>query len=117
MTLESEFHGPNLGYVLDLYDQYQSNPNAVDQATQKYFETCKPECVSTADLQSLMGTINLAHAIRSRGYLAAKLDPLGSAGMDDPLLTLEFHRLQENDLVSLPASIVNVSGTQSENAQ
>ena len=118
MTLDREFHGPNLAYVLDLYDQYRNDPDAVDQAARKYFEELKPAGLSKADLQTLMGTINLAHAIRSHGYLAAKLDPLGSSGMDDRLLTFEFHRLREEDLRGLPASVVNVFGRQGgEDAQ
>jgi 2-oxoglutarate dehydrogenase E1 component len=118
MTLEKEFHGPNLAYVLDLYDQYRNDPDTVDQATRKYFEELKPTGPFTANLQALIGTINLAHAIRSYGYLAATLDPLGSPAISDPSLTFKFHRLQENDLVGLPASVVNVAGAQGgENAQ
>ena len=118
MTLEKEFHGPNLAYVLDLYDQYRNDPDAVDKETQKFFQGWKSNGLSGADLQALMGTINLAHAIRSHGYLAANLDPLGSSAASDPLLTFDFHRLREDDLLGLPASIVNVSGAGGgENAQ
>jgi 2-oxoglutarate dehydrogenase E1 component len=118
MTLEKDFHGPNLAYVLDLYDQYRNDPETVDQATRQYFDEWKPEGLSAADLPALMGTINLAHAIRSHGYLAAKLDPLGSSPTSDPWLSLEFHHLQERDLLALPAAIVNVAGPQKgENAQ
>ena len=118
MTLEKDFHGPNLAYVLDLYDQYQKNPEAVDPATQKYFKELTPAGLSTANLQKLMGTINLAHAIRSHGYLAANLNPLGTSTFSDPWLSLEFHNLHEDDLLGLPAGIVNVSGSQGgENAQ
>ena len=38
MSLEKEFHGPNLGYVLELYERYRDDPNAVDEATRKLFE-------------------------------------------------------------------------------
>jgi len=110
MTLEEEFHGPNLGYVLDLYEQYQNDPDSVDEPTRKYFDKTKPAGLSGIDLPALMGTINLAHAIRSHGYLAAKLDPLGTPPYDDPSLTLEFHHIREDDLLGMPASIVNVSG-------
>jgi 2-oxoglutarate dehydrogenase E1 component len=118
MTLEKDFHGPNLAYVLDLYDQFRNDPEAVDQNSRQYFETLKPEGLSTADLQVLIGAINLAQAIRSYGYLAAQLDPLGSAPPSDPSLTLEFHRLQEGALLNLPAKIVNIPGMDEiENAQ
>lgn len=110
MTLEKEFHGPNLGYILDLYEHYQTNPNDVDEPTRKYFEKWEPQGLAGVDLRTLVGAINLAQAIRSYGYLAAQLDPLGGTSMDDPLLTLEFHRLREEDLSSLPASIIGFSG-------
>src|SRR5258706_4252458 len=110
MTLEQEFHGPNLGYVLDLYEQYQNAPDTLDEATRKFFEHWKPERLSGVDLQALIGIINLAQAIRSHGYLAANLDPLGNPPLADPLLTLEFHNLRTDDLSGSHASIVNVSG-------
>jgi 2-oxoglutarate dehydrogenase E1 component len=118
MSFEEDFHGPNLAYVLDLYDQYQRNPDAVNQSNRKYFEEWKPDGLSAANLQTLMGAINLAHAIRSHGYLAAKLDPLGSLANPDPILDFDFHHLREDDLRELPASVVNLSGASGgENAQ
>lgn len=109
MSFEEEFHGTNLGYVLDLFEKYQSDPNTVDVTTRKFFDQRKIDGLSGIDLQAVIGTINLAQAIRSHGYLAARLDPLGGPSMDDPLLTLEFHHLREEDLPGLPASIVNIS--------
>ena len=37
-----EFYGPNAGYVLDLYDRYQRNPDAVDPATRAAFQNWRP---------------------------------------------------------------------------
>ncbi len=31
------FHGPNAGYVLDLYERYQENPDSVDAETRQFF--------------------------------------------------------------------------------
>ncbi len=36
---ESLFHGPNAGYLLDLYEQYCTDPNAVDEVTRAFFAT------------------------------------------------------------------------------
>jgi 2-oxoglutarate dehydrogenase E1 component len=74
MNLEEEFHGSNLGFVLDLYDQYQNDPEAVDEPTRKFFEARKPDGLTGVDLQVLIGTINRAQAIRSHGYLAADVN-------------------------------------------
>ncbi|MGE5249201.1 MAG: 2-oxoglutarate dehydrogenase E1 component [Bacteroidota bacterium] len=115
MTSEQEFHGPNLGYVLQLYDQYQRDPDSVDPATRKLFEEWKPGAPpqappSGAEARLLIDAVTLAQAIRTRGYLAADLDPLGTPPGGDPELTLEAHRLSEQDLLSLPASLLNTQG-------
>jgi 2-oxoglutarate dehydrogenase E1 component len=112
MTLE-DFHGPNIGYILELYDRFREDPNAVDETTRNFFEHWSPaKTENTAqtgtDLRAVIGAVNLAYAIRSHGYVSARLDPLGSPPMQDPSLTLESHQLREEDLFALPAEIVNL---------
>src|SRR5262245_25647055 len=36
------FHGPNAGYVLELYERYQQDPQSVDAATRAFFERWTP---------------------------------------------------------------------------
>ena len=115
MTLTSEFHGPNLAYILDLYEQYRQDPGSVDEATRRLFEAWSPVEQSapqagTQDLRSLTGAANLAQSIRVYGYLSAHLDPLDEAPSptSNPLLTAEFHEVQPDDLQSLPATIVKL---------
>ena len=43
-----EFYGPNAGYVLDLYDRYQQDPNAVDPVTRAAFQGWTPPVVEPA---------------------------------------------------------------------
>src|ERR687897_699205 len=38
----SAFHGPNAGYVLDLFDRYLHDPNSVDPDTRATFERVDP---------------------------------------------------------------------------
>ncbi|HSL31278.1 MAG TPA: 2-oxoglutarate dehydrogenase E1 component [Anaerolineales bacterium] len=124
MTLTSEFHGPNLAYILDLYDQYRRDPSSVDEATRKLFEMWSPAepaapLTTTQDLRSLTGAANLAQAIRVYGYLSAHLDPLEEAPSPtgNPLLTAEFHEVRQEDLQSLPAEIVHLpEGYSAQNA-
>ncbi|HLO28929.1 MAG TPA: 2-oxoglutarate dehydrogenase E1 component [Anaerolineales bacterium] len=126
MPSENEFYGPNLAYVLDLYDQYRKDPNSVDAATRKLFEGwTPPEAAVTApttqNLLLLTGAANLAQAIRTYGYLSANLNPLetapGPTVAENQLLTPEFHHLKEEDLFNLPADVVNLSeGHTSRNA-
>jgi 2-oxoglutarate dehydrogenase E1 component len=117
MALENEFHGPNLAYILDLYEQYRQDPNAVDNATRRLFDNwapveVRPAPVAGQDVRALTGAANLAQAIRVYGYLSANLDPLERASAavrpDNPIVTPEFHHVTEEDLANLPADIVDL---------
>jgi ABC-type polysaccharide/polyol phosphate transport system ATPase subunit len=39
---ESQFYGPNLGYVLELYEKYGEDPESVDEGSREFFETWSP---------------------------------------------------------------------------
>lgn len=114
MTRWGDFHGPNLGYILELYERYQQNPEAVDAATRAYFQHWTPPTdgvdriapPSTAQLDQLSGVVNLAQAIREYGHLAAQLNPLGSSPPGDPSLDSATYGLTEEILRQLPASLV-----------
>ncbi|MCE7981031.1 MAG: 2-oxoglutarate dehydrogenase E1 component [Caldilinea sp. CFX5] len=125
MPTWNDFHGPNAGYILELYEQYQRDPNAVDSATRAFFQTWQPPTLdgqpapaaiglpSAAPapvrgdaMLTIVGVANLAQAIREYGHLAAQLDPLGSPPPDEPSLALDDHGLTEADLHRLPASLV-----------
>lgn len=127
MPLANEFHGPNLGYILELYEKYRRDPNAVDEAARQLFETWSPPAtpssrLTSENLSSLSGAANLAQAIRIYGYLSAKLDPLDEspASADNPLLTPEFHQIREEDLANFPADVVKLpepAGKSARNAR
>jgi len=109
-----DFYGPNAGYVLELYDRYLQDPNAVDAATRAFFQHWTPPptdgavpvTATPAAIEKVTAVANLASAIREYGHLDAQLDPLGSDPPGDPSLRLETHGLSEADLRRLPASIV-----------
>ncbi len=56
MDLLREFHGPNAGYVIALYEQYVADPDSVDATTREFFSryTPPPE-VDPADNSSAVG--------------------------------------------------------------
>ena len=122
-----EFTGPNLAYILELYDRYRADPNSVDEAARKLFEGWSPleaavpvRVPGTGDLLSLTGAANLAQAIRVYGYLVANLNPLEKppAQTNIPILTPEFHQVKEEDLRDLPADVANLTdGGSRANAQ
>jgi 2-oxoglutarate dehydrogenase E1 component len=106
-----EFSGLNRGYVLELYDKYRQDPASVDAETRALFEQWAPAEESAARVEGLplpkiVGAVNLAQSIRRYGHLAAQLDPLGSRPLGDPSLLPETHGVTEEDLRSLPASLV-----------
>ena len=44
---ESQFYGPNLGYVLELYERYKEDPSSVDERTRSFFENWSPPRIGT----------------------------------------------------------------------
>ena len=112
MKLE-HIQGVNAGYVAELYERYRENPESVDAATRDVFESWVPADqaqqaarVSGVDIHVIVGAANLAECLRRYGHLAAQLDPLGSAPPGDPSLSPGSHRISDEDLKHLPASLV-----------
>lgn len=111
MSLWDDFHGPNAGYVLELYDRYRQDPDSVDATTRAYFSWWTPpldgpSATLVSAVDKIMGVVNLAQAIREYGHLAAQLDPLGKPPPGDPSLDLTTHGLTEEDLQLLPSSLI-----------
>jgi 2-oxoglutarate dehydrogenase E1 component len=114
MTL-GPFGGVNAGYVVELYERFRQNPESVDPATREVFEQWTPADAASdtdtrldgrADVHKIVGAANLAESIRRYGHLAARLDPLGSDPIGDPSLSPRAHGITEDDLKTLPASLV-----------
>jgi 2-oxoglutarate dehydrogenase E1 component len=115
---ESQFYGPNLGYVLELYETYREDPRSVDEETRQFFETWSPPRMSAngraasgatgvaADVEKCVGASKFIRHIRDFGHMAARLDPLGSEPPGDPTLDPAFYRISEEDLEDLPTLII-----------
>ncbi|MFW5709461.1 MAG: 2-oxoglutarate dehydrogenase E1 component [Chloroflexota bacterium] len=117
MSVFPEFHGPNVAYILELYERYQESPDLVDAETQAFFKNWEPllsanggaasmGTVSARDLEKIAGARAYAQAIRQYGHLAAQLDPLGSPPPGDPELAPQTHGITPEELKELPSSIV-----------
>ena len=103
MDLLREFHGPNAGYVIALYEQYLEDPDSVDAATRELFSRHVPsldgepsgtppseapaagsaagpahidQAAGPADIDQIVFIANLAQNVREYGHLGAHLDPL-----------------------------------------
>ena len=120
--------GANAAYIEDLYEQYLVSPDSVDPKWKAWFDGFKGreagdvphsaviDAILAAGREAARGVIvapnagkggderdfaigKLIIAYRSRGHLAADLDPLGLLEKNEaPDLTLGFHRLSEGDL-------------------
>ncbi|HEX2619095.1 MAG TPA: 2-oxoglutarate dehydrogenase E1 component [Phototrophicaceae bacterium] len=123
-----DFHGPNVGYVLELYERYRQSPGTVDAQTRAFFANWTPPqedgsapaekvvygngTISVAappvDFQKAVGAVNFVQAIRLYGHTDAKIDPLElNNPPGDPELSPKFHGITYEDLRGLPASIVD----------
>jgi 2-oxoglutarate dehydrogenase E1 component len=115
---ENQFYGPNLGYVLELYERYREDPGSVDERTREFFETWSPPRAGVngraasgmadvaADVEKDVGASKFIRHIRDFGHMAARLDPLGSEPPGDPTLDPSFYRISEEDLEDLPTLII-----------
>src|SRR5215211_7701323 len=128
----SAFHGPNAGYVLDLYDRFLQDPASVDAESRAVFETLNPADVeallqtSTAGapkasvapasaatspgpgfkVSDVVGAAALSQAIRDYGHLDVQLDPLGTPPHGAPELHPAFYEISDAALESLPVEAV-----------
>jgi 2-oxoglutarate dehydrogenase E1 component len=114
MNEPQHFHGPNAGYLMELYERFLADPSAVDEATRAYFtQYGPPDAAEPAaseqpalDPTRIVGAARLIRYIRELGHVAARIDPLGSDPPGDPGLELATHGVTTQDLAALPAHII-----------
>lgn len=125
--LLSTFYGPNLGYFVDLYEQYLQDPTSVDEATRHVFEqmeatpeqlvdrvgesalttpqpSAAPSPQDTGDIQKVIASVDLVSSIREYGHLAAHFVPTKASVETHPLIQLESYGLTWQDLERIPAN-------------
>lgn len=113
----ANFSGPNLGYVMEMYDLFKTDSNAVDPDLAELFRNFGAPQIdesgqqaviahgSQTDLRKVLAVYSLLEAIRSYGHLAADIYPLNDRPKDTSRLELSYHGLTEGDLVGLPATL------------
>lgn len=128
MVSAKEFTGQNFGFVLDLYERYLDAPESVDAKTAEFFRNWLPESLvsdleestgetlsDSVDMRKVVAASQLVQAIRQFGHLGAELNPLGFSPPDDLELYPGAHGLSEDDLKTIPASLVT-DGTLAQHA-
>ncbi|PLR76647.1 2-oxoglutarate dehydrogenase E1 component [Bacillus sp. V3-13] len=117
------FHGPNLGYVIELYEQFQEDPDSVDPEMKAYFERWGSPAAANStvvdvkknetavqpsfkQLESTLAAVRLADNIRAYGHLAAQIYPLNDHEPIKDLIEPSHYGLSELDLRAVPAAVV-----------
>lgn len=111
----SQFYGPNLGYMLDIYEDYLQDPNSVDDKVKFFFEkwgapredvnasTISPQEVSYDQLYATANAMKLADSIRRNGHLLADISPVEERKAKEDLFSLEQFQLTEDSLRKVQA--------------
>ncbi|HUG17071.1 MAG TPA: 2-oxoglutarate dehydrogenase E1 component [Thermomicrobiales bacterium] len=117
MANNTVFHGPNAGYVLELYDRYLIDPAAIDAETRAWFDEWGPPVVTAnglsgatataapVDVARILSAAAFAQGIRTYGHQAAKTIPVGAPTWKIREVEAETYGLSEQDLSDLPASV------------
>ncbi|MBD7983315.1 2-oxoglutarate dehydrogenase E1 component [Sporosarcina sp. Sa2YVA2] len=113
----SVFAGPNLGYVMEMYEQFKTSPETVDPELAEMFKKfgapsvegdsqTTATAVPAGNFGKVLSAYTLINAIRSYGHLAADIYPLNDRPKDSSRLELSHYGLTESDLKDMPASLL-----------
>ncbi|GIN17696.1 2-oxoglutarate dehydrogenase E1 component [Shouchella clausii] len=113
------FYGPNLGAVIELYDQYVEDPNSVDEQTRAHFEKWGPpaleENVSSSNaketigadmISAVVGAVRLADYIRAKGHLVSDIQPIWKTDKNSNLLDYDRFNVTEEELKKVPVKLI-----------
>ena len=111
------FSGPNLGYVMEMYEMFRLSPELVDAELAEMFSKFgAPEmdngeqaaavgAVAPSEFGKVLSAYRLLDAIRTYGHLAADIYPLNDRPKDSTRLELAYYGLTESDLQAMPATL------------
>ena len=115
----SSITGPNLGYVMEMYDIYQQSPESLDPEFAELFKQYGPPVETGASQQAaataevgedkfgkVLAAVQLAEAIRAHGHLASDIYPLNDQPKETSRLELSTYGLTEQDLKEVPVSLL-----------
>ncbi|KAB2332278.1 2-oxoglutarate dehydrogenase E1 component [Cytobacillus depressus] len=118
----SDFHGPNLGYLLEQYDLYLEDMSLVDESLRAMFakwgapelqdgnyteqsqQNVSPSYILNK-MKALVNVLKLAENIRAMGHLKADIYPLEKQEATD-MFSLSTYGLTENDVREIPVEMI-----------
>ena len=117
-----DFHGPNLGYIMEQYDQYKIDPNSIDIELKEIFDNwgspslqmksnnqptlAEGETISADKMKKVAEAVKLVTNIRRYGHLYAAVYPFGDTAEKNEFLQLEEYDLTEEDLKDIPVYLL-----------
>lgn len=115
----SGFHGPNLGYIVELYEKYLEDPNSIDPEVREYFDQGNIptlelgtitrenviESLQESNTEKIIAAIRLAEHIRGYGHLSANVYPLEKPRKDERIEPGQWG-LTRSDLEKIPAHLI-----------
>ncbi|MEY8751094.1 2-oxoglutarate dehydrogenase E1 component [Alkalicoccobacillus gibsonii] len=115
------FHGPNLGVVIELYDEFLKDANAVDPDLREKFELWGPpptqidtdgakgatgNTLNPDMMTKVVSAVKLADMIRAKGHLVSNINPILRSELSDEFISLERFQLTKEDLLNIPAGLL-----------
>ena len=112
------FSGPNLGYIMEMYELFKTSPESIDAELAEMFSRFGAPTMSNTEQDKAVGAVapgdfgkvlsayQLQTAIRTYGHLAADIYPLSDRPKDSTRLELSTYGLTESDLQAMPASLI-----------
>lgn len=113
------FHGPNLGYVMEQYDLYKSDPDSVDIELKEIFDnwgspsiqtkqsnSAGNDSISAEKMKQIAEAVKLVTNIRRYGHLNASIYPFEDTSEKNEFLRLEEYDLTEEDLKDIPVHLL-----------
>lgn len=110
-----KFHGPNLGFIVEMYERYLHDAEQVDPELRHLFDTwgapileSEKESVSqpfNLDLFKLITALRIAEDIRAKGHLEADINPLENQKTSFERFLSRYEGITQSDLAALPGSL------------
>lgn len=121
-----QFSGPNLGYVMELYEMYMNDPESVDPEMREVFDKWGAPAIAKSatttvgqadvsfqmpaihnQLSKTVAAVKYADNIRTYGHLIADINPIRRKEKNTRRLELSEYNLTEEDLKQIPASFIS----------
>jgi 2-oxoglutarate dehydrogenase E1 component len=117
----SQFYGPNLGYMLEKYENYQKDPASVEEELLSFFEhwgaykddtsegpVAKQETTSigTEGYFTAVNSIKLAESIRRNGHLMADISPIQLEDKNN-IFAYEDFQLTKEQIKQIPPELLS----------